>query len=152
MATHRIQSAIVMNGNPQSYPLQYVQLLMGTVLRFYIHTPIKSWNNPGDISLPWNCASALKSNTHHPAFASTHNRTKTNHHWLNHLQTLHTLNCATSLVVGLRGRSKTLGATKGNIELTSLPHSTCLTPETEIASSFLSGTPGTQRRTRLIGR
>ena len=27
---------------------------------------IKSWNNSGNISLPLNCVSALKSHTHHP--------------------------------------------------------------------------------------
>ena len=38
-----------------------------------------------------------------PRVTSTSNRTKTNHHWLNHLQTLHALNCATSLTKRLRG-------------------------------------------------
>ena len=32
-----------------------------------IYPSIKSRNNPGDIWLPWNCASVLKSNTHHLA-------------------------------------------------------------------------------------
>ena len=50
------------------------------------------------------------------------NLTKTNHHWLNHLQTLHTqLNYTTSLAVGLRGSSQTLRVTKGNLGLTVLP-------------------------------
>ena len=53
------------------------------------------------------------------------NLTKTNHHWLNHLQTLHTqLNYTTSLAVGLRGSSQTLRVTKGNLGLTVLPDST----------------------------
>ena len=64
MATHRIQSVIVLIGNPQSQPLHYVQPLMGRVLRFYIPI-IKSWSNPGNIPLPWNCANVIKSKPHH---------------------------------------------------------------------------------------
>ena len=65
---------------------------------------VESRNNPGDILLPWNCASVRKSHIPHSSFkvASTPNRTKTNHHWLNHLQTLHTY-YATSLAVGVSG-------------------------------------------------
>ena len=32
----------------------------------FIYLLIKSWNNPGNIWLPWNCASVLKSHTYHP--------------------------------------------------------------------------------------
>ena len=65
---------------------------------------VESRNNTGDILLPWNCASVRISHIPHSSFkvASTPNRTKTNHHWLNHLQTLHTY-YATSLVVGVSG-------------------------------------------------
>ena len=65
---------------------------------------VESRNNTGDILLPWNCASVRKSHIPHSSFkvASTPNWTKTNHHWLNHLQTLHTY-YATSLVVGVSG-------------------------------------------------
>ena len=65
---------------------------------------VESRNNPGDILLPWNCASVRKSHIPHSSFkvASTPNWTKTNHHWLNHLQTLHTY-YATSLAVGVSG-------------------------------------------------
>ena len=54
-----------------------------------IYPSIKSWNNPGDTSLPGNCASVQ---IPHPSLwvAWNPNKTKTNHHWLNHLQTLHT--------------------------------------------------------------
>ena len=41
----------------------YVPPLMGRALRSYI--PIKSWNNPGDISLSGNCTNAIRSHTHH---------------------------------------------------------------------------------------
>ena len=51
---------------------------------------MKSWKNPRDISFLRNCTTVLRSHTHHPEVASTSNRTKYNHHWLNHLQTLHT--------------------------------------------------------------
>ena len=63
-----------------------------------------------------------------PKEASTSNRTKINHHLLNHLQTLHThthtLNYATSQAVGPRGTSQTPGVAKGNLDLISFPHST----------------------------
>ena len=32
----------------------------------FIYPSTKSWNNPGNISLPWSCASVLKSHTHYP--------------------------------------------------------------------------------------
>ena len=51
---------------------------------------MKSWNNTRDVSFPRNCESVLRSDTHHPEVASNSNRTKNNHHWLNHLQILHT--------------------------------------------------------------
>ena len=50
--------------------------------------------------------------------ASTCNRTKINHHWLNQLQTLHTL-----LTKRLWGSSETLGVAQGNFGLISLSHS-----------------------------
>ena len=106
--------------------------------------PLKSWNNPGDILLSWKCASVIKS--HLPSFrvASTPNKTKSNQHGLNHLQTLHkhththtrthayTLNYASLLAVGVNGSPQIPGVTKGNLGLTSLSHSTWLTPETKI--------------------
>ena len=95
----------------------YAQMLMGRTLMFYI--PLKSWNNS---------TKHFASITHQPV-ASTPNRTKTNHCWLNHLQTLHTLNYVTLLVVGLRGSSQTPGVAKGKLQLISFPHSTWLTPE-----------------------
>ena len=67
-----------------------------------------------------------------PRVASTPNKTKTNHHWLNHQTLEHKLNYATSLVVGLSGSSHT--SWWGNQRkswLTSPPHITSLTPETK---------------------
>ena len=59
-----------------------------------------------------------------PRVTSTPNRTKTKHHWLNHLQILHThtLNNATSLALVLRERSQTSWVTK-NLGLISTHHS-----------------------------
>ena len=51
--------------------------------------PLKSWNNPGDILLSWKCASVIKSHLPSLRVASTPNKTKSNQHGLNHLQTLH---------------------------------------------------------------
>ena len=95
-----------------------------------IYPSIKSWNNTGAISLPWNCKYYK---IPHPSLrvASNSNQTKTNHHWLNHLQTLHTLYYATSLMVGLSGSSQTPAVTKGTLALTSLSHFTWLTPGTK---------------------
>ena len=45
-----------------------------------IYTSIKSWNNPGDISLSGNCASVVKSDTHHSEKHQPPDKTKTNHH------------------------------------------------------------------------
>ena len=90
----------------------YVQMLMGRALMFYIS--LKSWNNS---------IKHFPSITHQPV-ASTPNRTKTNHCWLNHLQTLHTLNYVTLLAVGLRGSSQTPGVAKGKLQFISFPHST----------------------------
>ena len=46
---------------------------------------MKFLNNPGNIPLPRNCASVLKVQLVSPRVISASNRTKTNHHWLNHL-------------------------------------------------------------------
>ena len=32
----------------------------------FVYPSIKSWNNPGNISLSWSCASVLKCHTHYP--------------------------------------------------------------------------------------
>ena len=42
-----------------------VQLIMGSLQNF-LYLSKKSWNKPGDILLPWNCGSVLKSSTHNP--------------------------------------------------------------------------------------
>ena len=39
---------------------------------------------------PENCTSVLKSHTRHPSVTLAPNITKTNQHWVNHLQTLYT--------------------------------------------------------------
>ena len=61
------------------------------ILLIYTKHKTNRWNlwlTQRPISLFWNCASVLKYPTYHP---QQHlNRTKTNHHWLNHLQILHT--------------------------------------------------------------
>ena len=50
-----------------------------------------------------------------PRVESTPNRTKTNHHWLNHLQAIHiTLDYATPLAAGLTGSSQAPGVIQGN--------------------------------------
>ena len=63
-----------------------------------------------------------------PSVASTSNRRKANHHWLNHP---HTLNDATSLAEGLRGSSHIAAVIKGNLGLTFLRHFTRVTLETK---------------------
>ena len=55
-ATHRIHSL--------THNHSTIQPLMRRVLSF-TYPSIKSLTNPGDISLPWNCASVIKSHTHH---------------------------------------------------------------------------------------
>ena len=81
-------SLIVLIGTCTHYHNTMFNRWLGESLGF-IHPSIESWNNPGDISLPWNCQC---SQIPHPStkVASTCNRTKINHHRLNHLQTLHT--------------------------------------------------------------
>ena len=39
---------------------------MRGVSKSFIDSSTKSWSNSGDISLPWNCASNIKSHSHHP--------------------------------------------------------------------------------------
>ena len=97
----------------------------------------------------------------------TPNKTTTNHHWINHLQTLHThahtnthththththkLNYVTSLASGLSGSSQTS-------EVIHLPFAFHLIktrnknikPYIHPAFLFRSATPGTKRRTDLI--
>ena len=59
---------------------------------------------------------------------STPDNKKTNHHWLNHLQTL---SHATLLAVGLNRSSQIPGVAKGNLGPTTFSHSSRLKPETK---------------------
>ena len=84
-------------------------------LSYIRYVPLhKVLNNPEDIALPWNCTGVLKSHDNHLELHKPPNRTKTNHHPLNHLQTLHThtLNYATLLPTCVSGSSQTPGVTK----------------------------------------
>ena len=38
----------------------------GGVSKHFIYQSIQSWDKPGGVSLPGNCASVLKSHSHHP--------------------------------------------------------------------------------------
>ena len=60
--------------------------MMGSLKLSYTHLQVLEQS--GDLSLPLNCANALKIHTQLPEWPQT--PTKTNHHLLNHLQTLHT--------------------------------------------------------------
>ena len=80
------------------------------------------------LELPWRHFTSLKlhkcSEIPHPSprVTSISNRTKTNHCWLNLLQTLHIHYYANSLAKRLRGSSRNPRVTQGNLGLTSLPH------------------------------
>ena len=83
----------------------------------------QSWRNLTFLKL---CKSSQISHQS-PRVETTPKRTKTNHHWLNHLQPiLITLIYANPLAVGLRGSSQTPGVKQGNPS--SFPW---LTPETK---------------------
>ena len=65
-------------------------LYLTAIVESLKYPSIKSWNNPGDISLSWNCASVLKCHNHQSEEQQPTREQKINHHCLNHLQTLHT--------------------------------------------------------------
>ena len=67
----------------------------GGSLKKFIYPSIKPWNNPGDISPTWKCASVLKS------------------YWHNH---------ATLLMIILRESSPNPGVTQGNLGFICLHH------------------------------
>ena len=100
----------------------YITILMLLIyihnLSIMFHLHPQSWNNRLEtfhlpISLKLCKCSQISCPS--PRVESTPNRKKTNHHWLNNLQPIHTtLNYATSLTVGLRGSSHTLGVTQEN--------------------------------------
>ena len=82
-----------------------------------MYPSIKSWNNPREITLPGNCASIIKSHTHHseqhqPPIKEkpitidlmVYKHTQTHTHTHTHTHT----NYATSLTVALSGSSQTL--------------------------------------------
>ena len=50
---------ILIDSTPDWEPTVY--LITGGVLESWIYPSINSWDNPGDTSLSWNCASVLKS-------------------------------------------------------------------------------------------
>ena len=134
----------------------------------FIYLSIKPWNNPGNISLPWNCASILKSHTNHPEqhqppiepkpttirliiYKHTHTHTHTHTHILTKL---HHLTHGRS-----QGKLSNPWGSKRKSR-THLPSSFFLikTRKTKIklqidpACSFYLATPGTKRKTHLLGR
>ena len=117
-----------------------VQLIIWSLKKFStpIHKILKeTWKHLTSLKL-WK-----RSQIPHPSprVASISNRTKTNHHWLNHQQTIHvyththththkhTHTHTCTHYVTPRAREKTEGSsrtpriTQGNLGLTSLPHS-----------------------------
>ena len=107
-----------------------VQLIIWSLKKFStpIHKILKeTWKHLISLKL-WK-----RSQIPHPSprVASTSNRTKTNHHWLNHQQTIHVYthtHTYTHYVTPLarektEGSSRTPRITQGNLGLTSLPHS-----------------------------
>ena len=100
---HKNKNPQVLNWNPPDWEPTVITITPGSTysmmesLKNFIYPSTRFWNNPGDSSLPLNCANALKIHSKRPEQHQT--PTKTKLHLLNHLQTLHThtLNCATPL-------------------------------------------------------
>ena len=96
----------------------------GVVPKIIISPSKKSWKIPGETSLPWNLASALKSQPHHPEWHRPPIEQKTNKvvGWI-----IYTHSTSTKLRYLARNKTEselpTLGVTQGNLGLTSLPHS-----------------------------
>ena len=68
----------------------------------------KSWADPASSFHFPETVQVFSNSTPITRVVSTPNRRKTNHHWFNHLQVLHTLNYATSRAIYLRESSQTL--------------------------------------------
>ena len=101
----------VLNWNPPDWEPTVMTITPGSTysmmesLKNFIYPSTGFWNNPGDSSLPLNCANALKIHSKRPEQHQT--PTKTKLHLLNHLQTLHThtkLRQPAYCCVGLRRR------------------------------------------------
>ena len=130
----------------------------GVVPKIIISPSKKSWKIPGETSLPWNLASALKSQPHHPEWHRPPIEQKTNKVVG---RIIYTHSTSTKLRYLARNKTEselpTLGVTQGNLGLTSLPHPSINARNEKIklqihpAFSFRSATSGIKRGTHLLG-
>ena len=108
-----------------------------------------SWNNPGDISLPGNCASVIKSHTHHSDQLPKKQKPITID-LIVYKHFIYTLISATSLVFCLSGSSQTLGVTHFPFSFHLInPRNKKIKPYIHPAFLFRSATPGIKRGTHL---
>ena len=110
-----------------------------------------SWDNPGDISLPGNCASVIKSHTHHSEQHQLPTKQKPiTIDLIVYKHFIYTLNYATWLVLGLSGSRQTLGVTHFPFSFHLIhPRNKKIKPYIHPACLFRSATPGTKRGTHL---
>ena len=124
---------------------------MERVLRFYIP---KSWNNPGDFSLPRNCASVMKSHTHHSKYSQPPIKQKpTTIDLIIFKHSAHTKLCHLICSRSLSGSSKTPRVTHHPLSFHLInTRNKKIKPYIHPAFVFHLATPGTKRRTHLSDR
>ena len=149
MATHRIQSRTIIT--------TLCSTTTGESLYGFTHPSIKTWNNPGDISLTWNCISVIKSQPPHSEWHQLPIKRKPT--TIDLIIYKHSTHKSRHLK---RGRSEwKLSNPCGDKRKswTHLPSSFCLinTRNKKIKSQihpvllYSSATPRTKRRTHLLG-